>query len=523
MGRSAIAGTLVCERDAGDADDSRGQDQMTARFRAYLAAVIDHIREAGPWRVARRALVIWVIDSFALAVMGLALPGFYLGNLGAAVVAALVIGLLNALVRPTILAFAINLPLLLFGLVIFLFDALLLLLAGRWVPGLQVGSLWTALIASFGLSAITTGLTAVLHISDDDSFYRNVTSWLQRWSAPTGEPDRIGTVIIQIDGVAEPILRRALAEGRIPTLARWIGGPGHKSPAGGARGGGGEGETGGGASHRLAEWDCGVPSMTSSSEAGILWGNNANIPAFRWYDKEERRLLVSNRPADACLLDQRQATVGGLLRDGGAGINNIFTGGAACTVMTMATVVDDDGKLAVAPRDFGSFFVSPYNLTRLLLGVIGEIAREYWEAWQQRRRDEQPRMDRGGIFPLQRAGTNVLLEQLAVWLVVADIQSGRRVTYCDLLGYDEVAHHAGPASTDALRCLTGIDGQIRALEKAAQSAPRRHQFVVLSDHGQRWGATFRQRYGLTLEQLVQRLISAAHSVYQARQSGEGAG
>jgi hypothetical protein len=314
-------------------------------------------------------------------------------------------------------------------------------------------------------------------------------------------PDRPGTVIVQIDGLAEPLLRRALDEGLLPTLHGWL--------------------TAG--SHRLVGWECDIPSMTSSSQAGILWGNNSGIPAFRWYDKQAGRLIVSNNPADARLLDQRQSTPGGLLAADGSGINNIFTGGAGRSVMTMASVVDDSGKLALASRDFASFFANPYNLSRLLVGTVKEVAREYWEAWRQRRRKVAPRMHRGGLFPLQRAGTNVLLQDLTVWLVVSDMHNGRPTSYCDFLAYDEVAHHAGPASEDALQCLAMIDRQLHALERAARTAPREYRFVVLSDHGQSWGATFRQRYGITLEQLVTQLTGGHERVYQPRQNGEGVG
>jgi hypothetical protein len=132
-------------------------------------------------------------------------------------------------------------------------------------------------------------------------------------------------------------------------------------------------------------------------------------------------------------------------------------------------------------------------------------------------------MHRGGKFPLQRLGTNVLLRDLTLWMVVSDMQRGRLVTYCDLLGYDEVAHHAGPAYIDSLRTLREIDMQLHAMAKAAESAPRRYQFVVVSDHGQSWGATFLQRYGITLEQLVRQLLSSGETVRQTTEGGEGAG
>jgi uncharacterized membrane protein YvlD (DUF360 family) len=448
-------------------------------YSAYLIAIAGHIREAGPLRLIVRALVIWAIDVVALLVMIALLPGLTAESLKAVVIAALVIGLLNALVRPLILALAINVPIVAFAVIVFLLNAVMIWLAGRLVPGFGVYGLLPALIAAFGLTAINTILTALLHISDDDSFYRNVTSRLQRGTTALADADRSGVVIVQIDGLALPVLRHALDEGRMPTLQRWL-------------------DSG---AHTLVGWDCDVPSMTTSGQAGILWGNNANIPAFRWYDKELGRLLVSNHPADARIINERQATTDGLLRDEGSGINNIFTGGAEHTVITMSTIVDENGKVTAAPRDFAGFFASPYNLTRLLMSGVWEIGKEYYEAWQQRRKHVQPHMHRGGKFPLQRLGTNVLLRDLTLWLVVSDMQRGRLVTYCDLLGYDEVAHHAGPMCVDSLRTLREVDKQLHAMEKAAQSAPRSYQFVVLSDHGQSWGATFLQRYGLTLNNL----------------------
>ena len=171
-------------------------------------------------------------------------------------------------------------------------------------------------------------------------------------------------MIIQIDGLAEPVLRRAIDEGRMPTLARWL-------------------EEG---THRLVRWECDVPSMTSSGQAGILYGNNANIPAFRWYEKETRRLLVSNHPEDATLIDPRQATEHGLLRKRGRASATSSRGGAERNVMTMAALRAPRAELSVSPRDFYTYLANPYNLYRGLSGMFWELGLEYWEAWRQRRR-----------------------------------------------------------------------------------------------------------------------------------------
>lgn len=219
--------------------------------------------------------------------------------------------------------------------------------------------------------------------------------------------------------------------------------------------------------------------MTTSSQSGILYGNNANIPAFRWYEKSSGRLLVSNHPLDAHLIDQRQATDHGLLREHGSSVGNILAGGAEHCVVTMIRLTSESGRFTARPRDLYDYFVNPYNLYRALGAMVWELVVERFEAWRQRLRDVQPRMDRGGSYPFVRAVTCVLLCDITTWMLVADIFSGRRVAYADYLGYDEVAHHAGPSVDDARRALRQMEGQLRQLESAARRSPRQYRFVVL--------------------------------------------
>jgi len=67
-----------------------------------------------------------------------------------------------------------------------------------------------------------------------------------------------------------------------------------------------------------------------------------------------------------------------------------------------------------------------------------------------------------------------------------------------------VAHHAGPARPESMRQLESLDQMLGVLERLGPEAARQYRIVVLSDHGQSQGATFRQRHGETLEQAVER-------------------
>src|SRR6185436_6088859 len=174
------------------------------------------------FRLARRAVVIWVIEAIALIVMVALLPGASLTDWWTAGVAVIVIGLLNVLVRPIVLRISAALGMIPFLLVAFLINAVLVAAAAWILPGLTIDGLWTAFLLAMGLAVLNAVFSAMLSINDDDSFYRNVIRRLARRRVTLEGLDQPGTVVLQIDGLSEPILRRAIAEGRMPTLASWI-------------------------------------------------------------------------------------------------------------------------------------------------------------------------------------------------------------------------------------------------------------------------------------------------------------
>jgi hypothetical protein len=89
---------------------------------------------------------------------------------------------------------------------------------------------------------------------------------------------------------------------------------------------------------------------------------------------------------------------------------------------------------------------------------------------------------------------------------------GVPVSYATFVGYDEVAHHSGIERRDALDVLRRLDQQFARLERIAEFAPRPYKFVVLSDHGQTQGATFKQRFGETLEEVVEKVLAEDRDV-----------
>ncbi len=148
---------------------------------------------------------------------------------------------------------------------------------------------------------------------------------------------------------------------------------------------------------------------------------------------------------------------------------------------------------------------TPFALTRILLLAIGDIVAERRAARRSRRSGVQPAMHRGGVYPLLRAATTVVLAEITYAMLLSDIERGVPSVYVDLVGYDEVAHHSGIAAAESIEILRRTDDQLERLLTTLDTAPRPYFVVVLADHGQTQGATFEQRCGESLGDVVRRL------------------
>lgn len=432
-----------------------------------------------------RILAIWIIEAVALLILTNIVPGLSVPSLNTALIAAATIGLLNALLWPLLSLVILPFAVLTLGLAALVMNGVIILLAGDLVPDFDVANLWTAILTSFGLTAINAIFSALLTIDDDNSYYRNVVRRRVKRMARAEKSDVPGFIFLEIDGLARPVLEKAMADGHAPTLKRWL-----------------DSDT-----HKLVEWETDLSSQTSASQAGILHGNNDNIPAFRWYDRQRKAIISSSNPNEVARLEKTHSDGNGLLVDNGASRGNLLSGDAPIVSVTASTM-KDLSRLHLT--DFYAYFVNPYNLTRTMLLMIWDIILEKRQFRMARKNNIYPILDkhhRGGKYPLLRVFTTIIMRELNVYTLIGDMYSGVSSAYATFVGYDEVAHHSGVESIDALDTLRKLDEQFARLESAARQAPRPYHFVVLSDHGQSGGATFKQRYGQDLQELLQQLAS----------------
>src|SRR5437660_7534475 len=274
-----------------------------------------------------------------------------------------------------------------------------------------------------------------------------------------------------------------MRDGNVPHMARWL-----------AHG-----------THRLSEWETDLSSQTGASQAGILLGSNEDIPAFRWVEKETAKLVACSGPPDCAEIERRHASGRGLLVDGGASRGNLLSGEAEHVILTVSRM---DAEKRSNPG-YRAFFANGFNVVRVFVLFGWEVVLEWSAADRAKRRDVRPRGHRGGLYPFMRAALCVVVRDLIVYGVLSDMMKGRPAIYATFSSYDEVAHHSGLERADTLEALRKLDQQFGRIERARTYAARPYEIVVLSDHGQTQGATFKQRNGYDLHELVERSLEQA--------------
>ena len=429
-----------------------------------------------------RLLISWIVAAAAVFVAAALVPGVTLEATGSAFFVAAVIAVINAFLPPVIAALRLPFTLVSGFLLVLLADAAALKLAATAFPDeIHVNSMGDALLAALVIAAVSIVLQVVLGTNDDDEFEVRVIQRIARRQGPLTRTGVPGILFLEIDGLAEPVLRRAMRDGSAPTMARWLAESGY----------------------RLTEWEPDLSSQTGASQAGILLGSNEDIPAFRWVEKESGRLISCSGPADCAEIEGRLATGVGLLTDGGASRGNLLSGEAEEVILTVSRMEAEKR----ANPGYRAFLANGTNVTRSLVLFGWEVILEMLAAGRAKRRGVLPRGHRGGIYPFLRGAVCVIVRDLIVHGVLTDMMKGRPAVYSTFSGYDEVAHHSGLERADTMEALRKLDQQLGRIEQARRYAPRPYEIVVLSDHGQTQGATFKQRNGYGLDELVERSLS----------------
>ncbi len=291
-----------------------------------------------------------------------------------------------------------------------------------------------------------------------------------------------GVVVLQVDALSHADLRRAIENGQVPTIERLLTREGFS----------------------LRRWFCGLPSATPYCQAGIFHGENGGIPAFRFFDKEARRVITCNAPHGVQYIRDRIRSPGALA--GGSSYVNLMDGDASTVAFTVAT----RERMSVYARLGGTrmallILLHPIRLVRMAVQAVAEWLREEWERVQGELRGRVTHAE--GIFPFVRVLSNVVVRELQTMAIMLDVYLGVPIIYSTFMQYDELAHHFGPTSRMALGDMRRTDARIREIWRMMRVAGGRgYDLVILSDHGMTPSRSYRVEFGETLGRTVQRAL-----------------
>jgi hypothetical protein len=284
-----------------------------------------------------------------------------------------------------------------------------------------------------------------------------------------------GLVVLHIDGLGADSFEEALREGDMPFTRRLI-----------------DQE-----SYAIHRYRVGVPSTTPFAQAGILYGDNSEIPSFRWWDRE-RRVLVQfgarstfKKVADKYFGDCRPLT------QDGACIAACYPGGAK-----------DDFGIAYQDRSYSKdeksrsawSVVLPYLANPAHIGdwawqaavTLARTAKEYTVSRAQGKHPARP-------YVISDALEEIFVHHLTRYAVVKAMHEGFSPIYAGFYAFDETGHAFGPDDRTSLQILKHVD---HSIERVARAREDRYELVVLSDHGQIETVPFNANHGPTFGEVL---------------------
>lgn len=414
---------------------------------------------------------------------------FTVGPLYNSLIIVIAVAIANSLLWPIFRRFLMKFIILTFGIGSLFINSVIFYIATYFIPGVYVGfyGFWQVPIV---MAIATTFITNITNTNYFDSYIKNILRYaLKRKSSYSKQYP--GVIMLEIDGLSFNTLKKAIDKGMMPTIESWI-----------------ENDT-----HTLKQWETDLSSQTGASQAGILHGNNRDIVAYRWVEKEnDNNIMVSGKLSHAPKIEERISDGEGLLVNG-ISIANMFSGDSKISALTSSRL---GGISRIYNKTLHTIFLDAYNFQRIFILFLWDILVEFKSQLVHDIKNIQPRLRRTPVYAAIRAGANVVLRESTTEILTSEILTGEIDTaYATFMGYDEVAHHSGVEDDDIWGVLKQIDIQFSRLTSAVTMSDRDYKLVILSDHGQSNGATFKQRYGITLGNYVRRLLPDDLTVFRS--------
>lgn len=271
---------------------------------------------------------------------------------------------------------------------------------------------------------------------------------------------RNGLVVIHVDGLSHPRLLTAIEQDQMPFVAQLVHSEGYEA----------------------LPYRCGVPSTTPFAQAGILFGDNSEIPSYRWWDKPANLLVAFGSGSTFGRVADRYFVGRTPLTEGGACIAALYRAGATDRFGPKYEERHRVDEPDAGGRAIAAFLLNPVSLYFWIRHggfALFRITSEYLQARLAGRRAAP-------TYVIADIYHEVLVHHLTRFALLQAMDEGVPTIYACFYTYDEAAHAFGPTDPNTLRVLRHIDSTIRlaCARRQTNRAGLDYEIVVLSDHGQ---------------------------------------
>jgi hypothetical protein len=266
-----------------------------------------------------------------------------------------------------------------------------------------------------------------------------------------------GLVILHIDGVSYPMLLRALKKGYMPYLSKFI-----KEKK-----------------YKIDKYLCGLPSTTPYCQAGVLYGDNKNIPGFRWWDKKIGKLITFGSDTTFQKVSHKYFKKHPPLAEKGACIAACYSAGASEAITLAYKEKVSYSLFQVRAALLFRWLKNPFHVIDWAFNSIVFLGISILKLIRTILNGEKISME----YFFKDILNELFIHHITRFAVRTAMMREFPVIFAGLYSYDEIAHAFGPRDVLSYKTLSEIDRSIKYITKHTKYNNLEYEFVILSDHG----------------------------------------
>ncbi len=274
---------------------------------------------------------------------------------------------------------------------------------------------------------------------------------LHKSSVPT---DKKGLIIILIDGLSHTMLKQAIEKRYGKFFSKLL-----------KKG------------YSVHPYFCGIPAVTTATEAELFFGTSENIPGFTWYDRSLSQFVRGNRGESVVGFEQEMKKKSQLLKSGSCILGIYSAGATQCDLSGVELNLKSPLKVFRKLHYFLFIFFNPLRLFLTCYLIVRSVLTSIFISGKERSKKKL-------ITLLKSAFSRIFLGNIASYIAELEIARETPVLFIDYVLYDEFAHEYGIDAKMSYSSIRLIDWYCESLYKTAQKSKRKYDFLILSDHGQ---------------------------------------